>query len=132
MPTHHSTFPKSWKSATKIPLLKQSNSLNVSNLRPITLLPILGKLLEKVACTRLQTYLDVHYILTPHQHGYQKGHSTQSAINEHITTIIDNIIADKPTISLYPIVTEQQLSPSHLIELIKSKCNLRFLYISIP
>ena len=40
-------FPKDWKSATVVPIPKKSNSLDVNDLRPVSLLPLPGKLLEK-------------------------------------------------------------------------------------
>ena len=51
-------FPNSWKNATVIPLPKEGNSTNVNNLRPISLLPTLGKLLEKLIHKQTFEYLD--------------------------------------------------------------------------
>ena len=39
--------------------------------------------------------------MSPRQHGYRENHSTQTAIREHLQNIIENIINNKPTISLY-------------------------------
>ena len=41
-------FPESWKTATVIPLKKDGDKSDVGNLRPISLLPLPGKLLERV------------------------------------------------------------------------------------
>ena len=51
-------FPNSWKNATVIPLPKEGNSTNVNNLRPISLLPTPGKLLEKIFHKQPFEYLD--------------------------------------------------------------------------
>ena len=96
-----SCFPDCWKTATVIPLPKKPNSLDVNDLRPISLLPITGKLLEKVICSRLQSYMKTYDLLSPRQHGYRTGHSTQTAINEHLCNVLENAINNKPTISLY-------------------------------
>ena len=42
------TFPDVWKLATVIPLPTVNNSNGVSDYRPISLLPLPGKLLEKL------------------------------------------------------------------------------------
>ena len=94
-------FPDAWKGATVIPLPKKANSMDVNDLRPISLLATPGKLLEKVICTRLQHYMSAHSLLTKYQHGYRAGHSTQTAINEHLCTVVNNFIVNKPTICLY-------------------------------
>ena len=41
-------IPKSWKHATIIPFQKEGNLRDVNNLRPISLLPLPGKILEKI------------------------------------------------------------------------------------
>ena len=94
-------FPTSWKTATIIPLPKKPNSLDVNDLRPISLLAIPGKLLEKIICNRLQTHMKTYKLLTEFQHGYRKCHSTQSAISAHITNVLENTIDNKTTFSVY-------------------------------
>ena len=96
-----STFPAKWKAGTVVPLPKKPNSLEVSDLRPISLLPLPGKIMEKIVCSRLQHYMNECDLLSPRQHGYREGHSTQTAIREHLQNIIENTINNKPTISLY-------------------------------
>ena len=50
--------PDSWKHATIIPLKKWGNSNDVSNLRPISLLPIQGIILEEIVHNRLMNRLE--------------------------------------------------------------------------
>ena len=70
------TVPDSWKIATIIPIPKEGNSQDVNNLRPISLLPIQGKLLEKVVNDRLTEYLEENGIIDGNQGGFRAGHST--------------------------------------------------------
>ena len=70
------TFPDSWKTATVIPLQKPGDPSDVSNLRPISLLPLPGKLLECIVHTQLSKYLEKAEALSPHQGGFRKGKST--------------------------------------------------------
>ena len=95
------TFPNKWKMATVVPLPKKPNSMDVNDLRPISLLPMPGKILEKIVCMRLQLYMKNNGLLSPKQHGYREKHSTQTAIREHLQNIIENVLDNKPTFSLY-------------------------------
>lgn len=74
-------YPALWKEAKVIPLPKDSKgSLDGPNSRPISLLPVLGKLLEKVITSRVQNYLFENNLLTNSQHAYRRGHSTGTAL----------------------------------------------------
>ena len=52
-----STFPDSWKLATVLPLHKSGAKDEPSNFRPISILPVLSKVCEKIVCTQLSAYL---------------------------------------------------------------------------
>ncbi len=58
-----------------------------SSYRPISLLPTLGKLYEKVVNRRLQHLADVHSWFSPSQHGFVSGKSTISALNSFVDSI---------------------------------------------
>ncbi|GFT09822.1 RNA-directed DNA polymerase from mobile element jockey [Trichonephila clavipes] len=63
-------FPKSWKTAVVIPILNPGkNSALAESYRPISLLPVLSKLAEKVILARLNDHLEREKILIPEQHG---------------------------------------------------------------
>ena len=109
------TFPNSWKSATVVPLHKKANSMDVNDLRSISLFPLPGEILENVVCNRLQSYMYEHELLYANQHGYRKGRSIQSAIGEHLSTIINNIISNKLTFCLYLDYKKAFDTISHLI-----------------
>ena len=80
-------FPRDWKCATIVPLQKEGSKSDVSNLRPVSLLPIPGKLMEKVAHERLLRYFENNNLLEEHQGGFRPGHSTiDSAV-----TLVDKI-----------------------------------------
>ena len=73
-------FPRSWKSAKVVPLLKKDDPLNPKNYRPVALLPVLSKILERAVFQQLVGYLDHNGILHPNHHGSRKGHSTATAL----------------------------------------------------
>ena len=83
--------PQSWKSATIVPLKKEGNSPDVNNLRPISLLPIQGKLLEKIVHNRLLSYLDGNDLLDKKQGGFRPKHSTTNTIVDFTENIYKNI-----------------------------------------
>ena len=78
------TFPLKWKKATIVPLPKVKNPKTVSDMRPISLLPFPGKVLEMIVSQRLKAYLDSNRILSKKQHGFRKKKSTLSAIVEFL------------------------------------------------
>lgn len=81
------SFPKAWKSALIIPLPKKSCPSNFSDYRPISLLPFLSKVLEKIVHSQLSFHLYNNNLLNPFQSGFRPGHSTVTAL----TKITDDI-----------------------------------------
>lgn len=81
-------FPQSWKEALVIPIPKVNNPENVTDLRPISLLPVLSKVLEKVVSQQVTEYVETCYILPKYQSGFRKYHSTTTAL----INLVDNII----------------------------------------
>ena len=73
-------FPDSLKIAKVIPVYKSGSKLEPVNYRPISLLPLFSKLLEKVMHERLYNFLEEEKILYQHQYGFQKKKSTEHAI----------------------------------------------------
>ena len=83
-------FPESWKKGTVVTLPKKDNVTQVTDLRPISLLPLPGKLLERLLCDRLIRFLEMNNILVPAQHGFRKGRSTISAITALLNDVYGN------------------------------------------
>ena len=77
-----STFPNAWKIAKVVPLLKKGDPLSPQNYRPVALLPVLSKILEKVIFTQVVDYVEANGILHPSHHGSRPGHSTCTALIE--------------------------------------------------
>ena len=77
-----STFPQAWKSAKVIPLLKKGDALSPVNYRPVALLPVLSKVLEKIVFLQIASYIENNGILHPGHHGSRRLHNTTTAILE--------------------------------------------------
>ena len=65
-----------WKIARVTPLLKAGNRSDMGNYRPISVLPIMGKVLERVVHDQLYSFLEDHNLLHPAQSGFRPAHST--------------------------------------------------------
>ena len=75
-------IPDSMKSAAVTPLFKKP-SLNINiikNYRPVSNLPFVSKVLERVVASQLKTYMDYNDLHDPLQSAYKTAHSTQSAL----------------------------------------------------
>ena len=86
-----SIFPKAWKLSTIVPLPKVPHPRSASDLRPVALTPLPGKLMEKLICGRIQGWLSDNEILSIAQHGFRKKKSTISAIASFLDTIYNDI-----------------------------------------
>ncbi|GFU55340.1 RNA-directed DNA polymerase from mobile element jockey [Trichonephila clavipes] len=66
-----------WKTASVIPILKPGKDPTLpDSFRPISLLPVLSKITEKIIQKRLCQHLNDNDILIPQQHGFRAGLST--------------------------------------------------------
>ena len=81
-------FPKAWKIAEVIPVPKEGNSEEPANNRPISLLPILSKVSERLAHKQFVEFLATRDKLSTYQSGNRKMHSTETAL----INVKDNIL----------------------------------------
>jgi len=83
-------FQDSWKTAHIIPILNVHSPSSSFEYRPISVLPVLSKLFERVLYHRVYSYLTEHNLIDKRQYGYRENHSTELAI----TTIYDELLRD--------------------------------------
>ena len=81
-------FPDAWKKSIVLPLPKNKNPKACSDLRPVSILPVLSKLLEKILYNQLMTYIVANNILPIEQSGFRAGFSCTTAL----MNIVDDIV----------------------------------------
>lgn len=87
------TFPDILKNSKVIPVHKKGSINDATNFRPISLIPLIGKILEKALKSRINNYFDSNNLFNKSQFGFRAKHSTTMAINkltEIITDCFDN------------------------------------------
>ena len=80
-------FPSSLKQARVIPIFKSGCRRDVSNYRPISTLPVLSKIFERLMCSRLKQFLSQNNILVNHQFGFKSGSNTGDAVLEFLDRV---------------------------------------------
>ena len=75
-----SLYPDSWKLANVAPIFKKGDKQSTNNYRPISLLPICGKMFEKIICNILYSYLNANNLITKNQSGFRPGDSTTNQL----------------------------------------------------
>ena len=73
-------FPSQLKEAKVIPLPKTQDTSHPKNIRPISLLPILSKPLERHIHKHMYQHLDKNNLLHKYQSGFRPNHSCQTAL----------------------------------------------------
>ena len=72
----NSIFPRAWKRGEVVAHLKDGDHEVPNNNRPISLLPVFSKVVERIALCQFNNYLIKNNCLTSHQSGNRKFHST--------------------------------------------------------
>ena len=73
-------FPDTWKKGNITPVHKKESKNLIKNYRPISLLPIFGKIFEKIIYNNLYKYLQENKLLSNNQSGFRKGDSCISQL----------------------------------------------------
>ena len=94
-------FPLMWRKAIVVAIPKINIPVEISDLRPIALTPLPGKILERFVHTQLISHLDQYNILTEFQNGFRKNHSTVDTIFRYTTDLQLNKNNKLNTIALY-------------------------------
>ena len=100
-------FPLCLKRATIIPVFKNGNPNLLKNYRPISLLPVFSKILEKCIADRIRKFIHKFSIMSSSQFGFTRGLSTESALVKFVEY-------------LYEVLNKKEYSLSILVDFRKA------------
>ena len=86
-------FPNEMKIARVIPLFKSGDSMVFSNYRPVSVLPVFSKILERLMYNRFLSFIQKHHILYLYQFGFRVDHSPNLAmlfLIDKLSTALDD------------------------------------------
>ena len=92
--------PKVFKSAHVKPLLKKQglDQNDFKNYRPVSNLPFLSKILEKVVGSQIERHVEFHDLQETHQSAYRKHHSTETALLKVQNDILQSLDKNNATV----------------------------------
>ena len=82
-----SFYPACFKVARVVPIFKGEDPTEFANYRPVSVLPVLSQIFERVLRARLVAFLDRHGVIIPGQYGFRAGHSTAMAILDMVEKV---------------------------------------------
>jgi len=119
-------FPSSLKHAEIIPIHKKGSKSDISNYRPISLLPVFSKLLEKVFKIRMVNFLNKISFFNDKQYGFREGKSTDQALLKFCNEVWNGINEKNFTMALFIDITKAFDTVDHGIFLLKlHNCGFR-------
>ena len=96
-----STFPGIWKIARISPIPKILNPSQIKDYRPISILPILSKVYEKLVLQQMTEFIKKQLIYHKHQSGYRKNHSTTTLLMKLYDDIKTSMNKSEITIAIF-------------------------------
>ena len=106
------TFPLIWKTAEETPIFKQGDHEKPESNRPISLLPILSKVCERIALNQFVPYLESNKRLSSTQSGNKQFHSTETSL-VHTTDAVLEAIDKKKTTAVMPLDMSKAFDSIH-------------------
>ena len=88
-------FPSPWKLSKVAPLHKKEEVIYAKNYRPVSLLAVFSKILERVIFEQMIQYLEVNHLLHRSHHGFRSSHSTVTALIEMYDQWMDALENDE-------------------------------------
>ena len=115
-----SCIPSEWKSADVTPIHKKDSKEQAENYRPISLSPIISKVLER--CVYFRFYDHIQYFVSQTQHGFLRKRSCVTQLLSTLHTIGNDLDKNTQTDVLYLDFAKAFDSVDHTIVLEKLNC----------
>ena len=84
-------FPDTFKYSRVVPVFKKGDDSSPENYRPISIVPIFGKIFEIILAKRLANYLESNLLLSSNQYGFRSGRSTTQAVLKVVRDIVGGL-----------------------------------------
>ncbi len=81
--------------------IKKGDPQLFGNYRPVSTLPIFGKIFEKIIFNRLHSFLCAKNIIYENQFGFRKNHSTSHAINYSVNKILEDLNKNQHVLGIF-------------------------------
>lgn len=94
-------FPKCLKKAVVVPVYKSGSKDQITNYRPISLLPSVSKILERIINSRLVKYLEMGNFLSDNQFGFRAKLSTADAVHGLTDHVVQELDKGNQTIGIF-------------------------------
>ena len=95
------TFPDSMKLGDIMPVYKSKDRASCTNYRPISLLPVVSKILERIIYKRVYHYLTQYNLLYNSQYGFRAKHSTINAVTEFVGKVAEGFENGESTLGVF-------------------------------
>jgi len=113
-------FPDCLKIANVIPIYKKGDKTNLNNYRPISLLPVVSKVFEKVINNQLNSLVEEKFI-DSNQFGFRLGYNTEDAVVKFVDKIENDLAKNLHVVTVYVDVSKAFDSCDHSILINKIK-----------
>ena len=119
-------FPSVLKITKVIPIFKKDDPTNIINYRPISLVSVFSKILEKIVHNKLSSFLNKYTYFTPCQYGFRENASTDLAILDLCHFVSAHMETKQPVVGVFIDLSRAFDTIDHSILLSKlQNCGIR-------
>jgi len=94
-------FPDCLKVARVVPIHKSGDKCVPSNYRPISVLPLLSKIFEKIMFSKIMFFLKANKLLHNHQFGFRENSSTSDAVSQFLDFVFESVSGKSSVLAIF-------------------------------